>query len=78
MMTSEEYKRINFINDWILGKACEYRGFRKVGIGQLVLNAPESVREKLRTLKSDDLNHYRNDIVMGTMMYFDHAGNRVR
>lgn len=69
---TKEVRRVRFLNDWLTGKASEYHGLKKPGVGQLVLNAPESVREKLRTLKSEDLNHYRLDVIMGSVDYLSY------
>ncbi len=73
---TKEVRRVKFLNDWLLHKAMDYRGLKQPGVGQLVLNAPESVREKLRTLRSEDLNYYRKDITMGMVMVVDAWGSR--
>ena len=72
---TKEVRRVHFLNNWIQDKASSYKGRKtQPGVGQVVLNAPESVREKLRTLKSEDLNYYRTDIIMGMMTWFDGWG----
>lgn len=63
--------RAEKIRNWILGTSLHLAGDpsnnRRYGIGEVVLKAPEDIKEIISTFTANDLDYYRQDLVQATI-----------